>query len=165
MNNDTDTPRHTMRSDTYLMMCAVVLVGCAGPNDGREKDHHITDSGRVAEVTVRNGSVQQMVGLSYEEQQGALLYNRYCAVCHGQEGRGDGFNSFSLDPRPRDLSDSIYMAALSDAQIEQTISGGGRSINKTQLMPAYGWTLSRREIQGLSSYVKTFATPSRTKKE
>ena len=57
-----------------------------------------------------------------------MLHAKYCAVCHGKEGKGDGFNAFNLDPRRRDFSDSAYMAALSDDQIVQTITGGGRSV-------------------------------------
>jgi mono/diheme cytochrome c family protein len=79
---------------------------------------------------------------------------KYCAVCHGKEGKGDGFNAFNLDPRPRDFSDSAYMAALSDEQIVQTIVGGGRSINKSPLMPSYGWTIDGREIRYVAAYVR-----------
>jgi mono/diheme cytochrome c family protein len=95
--------------------------------------------------------------LSYEERQGNVLYMKYCAVCHGKEGKGDGFNAFNLDPRPRDFSDSSYMAALSDAQILQTISGGGRSVNKSPLMPSYGWTIDNRQIRYVAAYIRTFS--------
>ena len=33
--------------------------------------------------------------LTYEERQGSVLYAKYCAVCHGKEGKGDGFNAVS----------------------------------------------------------------------
>jgi mono/diheme cytochrome c family protein len=95
--------------------------------------------------------------LSYEERQGSVLYMKYCAVCHGKEGKGDGFNAFNLDPRPRDLSDSSYMAALSDAQILQTIGGGGRSVNKSPLMPSYGWTIDSSQIRYVAVYLRTFS--------
>ena len=95
--------------------------------------------------------------LSYEERQGSVLYMKYCAVCHGKEGKGDGFNAFNLDPRPRDFSDSSYMAALSDAQILQTIGGGGRSVNKSPLMPSYGWTIDNRQIRYVAAYIRTFS--------
>jgi mono/diheme cytochrome c family protein len=97
--------------------------------------------------------------LSYEQRQGSVLYAKYCAICHGKEGKGDGFNAFNLDPRPRDFSDSAYMAALSDDQIVQTIRGGGRSVNKSPLMPSYGWTLEARQIRYVVSYIRTFSAP------
>jgi mono/diheme cytochrome c family protein len=35
---------------------------------------------------------------------GALLYQRYCASCHGAEGRGDGPAAAALEPAPIDLT-------------------------------------------------------------
>jgi mono/diheme cytochrome c family protein len=144
-----------------IIVCAVAVVGCTGKHAEGEKDRRMIDSARVVDSTLQIAVAQPVRKVSYEEQQGAFLYHRYCAVCHGHEGKGDGFNAFNLDPRPRDLSDSTYMRALSDDQIVQTISGGGRSVNKSPLMPAYGWTLNRQQIRDLSSYVATFKSQDR----
>ena len=35
---------------------------------------------------------------------GMVLYERYCASCHGDGGRGDGPVAIALRPRPRDLT-------------------------------------------------------------
>ena len=35
---------------------------------------------------------------------GAVLYRRYCASCHGVDGRGDGPAAAALSPPPRDLT-------------------------------------------------------------
>ena len=35
---------------------------------------------------------------------GKTLYERYCAACHGPEGRGDGPAAEALQPRPPDLT-------------------------------------------------------------
>jgi mono/diheme cytochrome c family protein len=37
-------------------------------------------------------------------QSGDILYRRYCACCHGQEGRGDGPAAAALSPSPPDLT-------------------------------------------------------------
>lgn len=97
--------------------------------------------------------------LSYEQGRGSFIYAKYCSVCHGQEGKGDGFNAFNLDPRPRDFSDTVYMNALSDDQILLTITGGGRSVNKSPLMPAYGWTLTRDQIRYVVAFLRELGTP------
>lgn len=93
------------------------------------------------------------------ERQGKRAYDRYCAVCHGVAGGGDGFNSYNLDPRPRSLADSTYMHAISDATLAETISRGGRGVNKSVLMPAYQSTLRPEQIQSLVTYIRTFARP------
>lgn len=144
------------RTTILILVCAVSIIGCTGKHAEGEKNRSMTDSTRGADSTLQGAVVQRMREESYEEKQGAFLYNRYCAVCHGQEGKGDGFNAYNLDPRPRDFSDSTYMGALNDDQILQTISGGGRAVNKSPLMPAYGWTLKKQQIRDLLSYVKTF---------
>ncbi len=141
------------RSFLLLILLPVLVASCTRKQETR--NGMAADSVSVVDTS---GSPQTapVRALSYEERQGASLYATYCAVCHGQEGKGDGFNAYNLDPRPRDFSDSAYMTALSDEQIARTIAGGGRSVNKSPLMPAYGWTLSRNQIQYLEAYVRTF---------
>ncbi|MFQ6607339.1 MAG: c-type cytochrome [Fidelibacterota bacterium] len=100
--------------------------------------------------------------LTYEQQQGAYLYNKYCAVCHGVSGRGDGFNSYNLTPRPRDLSDRDYMKAFSSERLAEVIVQGGRGINKSVIMPAWGNTLKRYQVDYLVDYIKVFSQPDET---
>ncbi len=142
-----------MKRYFLLLIVPVLLASCARKQE--MQGGRTADSVSVADTS---GSPQTapVRALSYEERQGAYLYATYCAVCHGQEGKGDGFNAYNLDPRPRDFSDSAYMTALSDEQIIRTIAGGGRSVNKSPLMPSYGWTLNRNQIQYLEAYVRTF---------
>jgi mono/diheme cytochrome c family protein len=139
------------------VLCATAVTGCIKKQDGTKPEHVAADTTHVADSAAQTVPALPVKALSYEESQGAFLYGKYCAVCHGIEGKGDGFNAFNLDPRPRDFSDSSFMKALSDDQIVQTISGGGRSINKSPLMPAYGWTLGRQQIRYVASYVRSFA--------
>lgn len=136
------------------MLCALLVVCCKGTRP--QPVQETRDSVRVPDSTIHPAVAQ--APSSYEERQGAFLYGKYCAVCHGQEGKGDGFNAFNLDPRPRDFSDSASMKRLSDGQIIQTINGGGRSVNKSPLMPSYGWTLSRQQILYLAAFVRSRST-------
>jgi cytochrome c553 len=161
MINGHSAPEHMKQKIIVMIACVMTVIGCTGKHAEGQMDRSMTDSARVVDSTLQSAIAQRVRRISYEEQQGGFLYNRYCVVCHGQEGKGDGFNAFNLDPRPRDLSDSTYMRALSDDQIFQTISGGGRSVNKSTLMPAYGWTLNRQQIRDLSSYVRTFMSLDR----
>jgi len=94
--------------------------------------------------------------LSYEQRLGKHLYIRYCAVCHGETGKGDGFNAYNLEPRPRDFTDVRYMNALSDAHLIETIKEGGRGVNKSPLMPSWEGRLKKDEVEYVVSYVRTF---------
>ncbi|MFQ5799736.1 MAG: c-type cytochrome [Bacteroidota bacterium] len=103
--------------------------------------------------------------VSYEQRQGRYLYMKYCAVCHGEQGEGDGFNSFNLDPKPRDFTDADYMNALSDARLAETISQGGRGVSRSVLMPSWGGRLSKEEIEFLVSYLRLFGKSSYNEEE
>ena len=79
---------------------------------------------------------------------------KYCAVCHGEEGKGDGFNASNLETKPRDFTDARYMNALSDSQIIGTISQGGKGTNRSSLMPTWGWRLKRNEQEYILAYIR-----------
>lgn len=93
---------------------------------------------------------------TYAERQGNRLFEQYCVVCHGQNGEGDGFNAYNLNPRPHSLSDSIYMRTLSNETLTEIISFGGKGVNKSVLMPAYQNTLSKTQISNVVAYIGTF---------
>lgn len=38
---------------------------------------------------------------------GKKLYNQFCAICHGNKGKGDGMAGMALKPRPADFTKSI----------------------------------------------------------
>ena len=93
---------------------------------------------------------------TYTERRGKQLFEQYCVVCHGQSGEGDGFNAYNLNPKPHSLSDSTYMKALSSESLTETISFGGKGVNKSVLMPAYQNTLDKTQISNMVLYIETF---------
>jgi cytochrome c553 len=93
---------------------------------------------------------------TYSERQGKQLFEQYCVVCHGQSGEGDGFNAYNLNPKPHSLADSTYMKALSSETLIETISFGGKGVNKSVLMPAYQNTLGKTQISNVVEYIETF---------
>ncbi len=82
-----------------------------------------------------------------ELAEGRKVFGKYCSICHGIEGRGDGFNAYNLNPKPRDFADSSYQARLDSALIVETISSGGAAMGLSPLMPAWGRTLSVGDIK------------------
>ncbi len=109
---------------------------------------------RKGETAATQAPVASSVSLTFEQQQGKDLFGHYCAVCHGDQGAGDGFNSYNLDPKPHSLADSAYMAAFSDRNLEDILIRGGRGMNMSPEMPAYGGTLSKLEIAYVTAYVR-----------
>ena len=100
--------------------------------------------------------------LGYNAREGRALYQHYCTTCHGDEGGGDGFNAFNLDPRPRSLADSSFQAQRSDSDLAVAIRSGGGAVGLSTGMPPWGRTLNQRQIENLVIYVRTLRGSSAT---
>jgi cytochrome c oxidase cbb3-type subunit 2 len=90
-----------------------------------------------------------------KQVKGYKIYKEYCSVCHGDEGRGDGFAAKFLDPKPRDFTSGKYkirstISLPTDDDINRVIT---RGIPGT-LMPAFKQDLDEQEINSLVAHVK-----------
>ena len=142
----------------FLMLVVTFLVSGCGKKEVRSGGTTTgSDTTGVRDsASLLSGGIQDTL-FTYEERQGKYAYDKYCAVCHGAEGKGDGFNAFNLDPKPRDFSDAKYANSINDERLVLTISGGGRAVNRSPLMPAWGGTLAKPEIHDIVSYLRTFS--------
>lgn len=91
----------------------------------------------------------------YELQIGKDVYQTYCLGCHGETGAGDGFNSFNLDPRPRDLSDPAFQKKKTTAELADAVRRGGTGVGLSSLMPPWGHTLDPRRVDAVVLYVRS----------
>lgn len=82
------------------------------------------------------------------------LYRRYCAPCHGETGRGDGFNARYLFVKPANHASKETMITRPDDTLFDGIHSGGAVLNKSHFMPAFGTTLSRGQITALVRYIR-----------
>jgi mono/diheme cytochrome c family protein len=94
---------------------------------------------------------------SYELRLGRTTYQHYCQTCHGDTGAGDGFNAFNLDPRPRDISDPAFQKKKTDAELADAIQRGGAGVGLSPMMPPWGRTLSRAQIDQAILYIRSLA--------
>jgi cytochrome c oxidase cbb3-type subunit III len=94
-------------------------------------------------------------GAQAESAEGNELYGSYCAPCHGPEGEGDGPNAEFLPVKPTSHADAAYMSARPDDSLFDAIYVGGYIMNRSQMMPSYGWTLSREQIWSLVRHLRT----------
>lgn len=83
-------------------------------------------------------------------------YRLYCVQCHGSQGNGEGINNTSggLSVAPRNHADAAEMSELTDDELRRAISQGGDAVNKSELMPAWGETLTANEIEELVAYLR-----------
>jgi mono/diheme cytochrome c family protein len=137
-----------------IAFCAMMFVQCARPGSPPAKNAGGKDTASTNDSLSSTPNPAQPVSLTYEQQQGKILYTKYCAICHGDQGKGDGFNAYNLDPKPRDFTDPRAMAGIDDATMLATITEGGKGVNKSPLMPAWGGRMDKLEIQYVIEYVK-----------
>jgi mono/diheme cytochrome c family protein len=63
------------------------------------------------------------------------IFDHVCAMCHGPNGRGDGPNGMSLNPRPRDYTDKAWQKTVTDDELRKAILEGGPAVGKSAAMP------------------------------
>jgi cytochrome c oxidase cbb3-type subunit 3 len=85
---------------------------------------------------------------------GEALYRIYCTQCHGLAGDGRGVNTRDMAVQPRDHTDTGEMSARTDQDLAKAIRGGGKAVNKSVLMPAWGENFSDEDIDALVAYLR-----------
>lgn len=96
----------------------------------------------------------------YQQRLGHELEETYCARCHDPESttqRVSNFDNLAVKPHP--FSEGDTLNKMSDADLTAVISHGGQSMNMSALMPPYGSTLSKPELQALIAYIRLVADP------
>ena len=103
-----------------------------------------------------------LAGQAQDAAAGKEIYEQYCALCHGPQGKGDGSLSANLDPKPRNHTDGAYMNALTDAHLLKVVGEGGAAAGLSPIMPAWKGILSAQQIQDVVAFVRTLAVPPYT---
>ena len=89
---------------------------------------------------------------------GKLVYERKCALCHGEKGDGKGPGAEHLRPEPRDFTSGVFKIRTTsnkiptDQDIYRVITDGMPGTS----MPAWS-VLPERDRWNLVAYVKSFA--------
>jgi mono/diheme cytochrome c family protein len=99
-------------------------------------------------------------------EQGRRVFEKWCAGCHGETGRGDGPAAGRLLPKPRDFTRALYQVRSTatgevptDEDIRRVVDegmGGGS-------MPAWKATLSSSDRAAVVQYVKSFSNAFATR--
>lgn len=86
--------------------------------------------------------------------EGAELYARHCAACHGPEGRGNGWNQPNLPVRPTVHASAELMVLRPDDTLFDGIHAGAFVLDGSPRMPAFGEMLSADQIRALVGYIR-----------
>lgn len=80
---------------------------------------------------------------------GMQLYQKYCQVCHGVEGDGDGIMTSLMGIMPMDHTNPNETNSLSNKEIVSSILDG-----KKRFMPAWRGILNQNDVEALVSYIR-----------
>jgi len=80
---------------------------------------------------------------------GLQVYQKYCSVCHGQEGDGDGIMTNLIGIRPMDHTNPNETNRLDNQELAKSILDG-----KGRFMPAWEGILSSSDVEALVSYIR-----------
>ena len=80
---------------------------------------------------------------------GMQLYQKYCQVCHGEEGDGEGIMTNLMGITPMDHTNPNETNSLDNEElVESILDGQGR------YMPAWRGILSQSDVEALVSYIR-----------
>ena len=85
----------------------------------------------------------------------STFFSGQCATCHGADGKGKGPAAAALNPKPRDFTDCSVMKKDTDDVLFKAIKGGGQSVGRSTMMPAWGGAMSDAQIHDMVAYVRT----------
>lgn len=120
---------------------AVALGGCSKDSSSQEGatggDQPAAQAGQAGAKPAQAGA-KPAGGASGKDSpamaEARQIFGVRCAVCHGQDGRGNGPGSAALDPKPRDYSDMAWQKSVTDEEIKKVIVEGGPAVGKSVLM-------------------------------
>ena len=82
---------------------------------------------------------------------GKGLYDKQCAGCHGETGKGDGSMGADIDPKPSDLTDTEWKHGSTDGELFLVIRDGAKGTG----MKPFAKKLTPHQIWDVINYVRS----------
>lgn len=100
------------------------------------------------------------IALGYQQTLGRRVNDQYCERCHNPESTAERVSNYdNLEVKPHPFTEGDTLNKLSDADLTAIITYGGPALNKSALMPAWGNTLKKAEVQALIAYIRAVSDP------
>lgn len=103
-------------------------------------------SALIAYLRFLSRSKHELMG---DPELGMQLYQKYCHVCHGEEGDGDGIMTGLMGISPMDHTNPNVTNRLSNEMLADSILDG-----KGRYMPAWRGVLTQEDVDALVSYIR-----------
>lgn len=144
------------RLGLVLTVLVLILLGACG----KQRAPSPPDVLRNAYDTEQDwNNPDHLIPLNYQQAQGKRLFYAYCVWCHADSTPAGPSNRSNLTPNPHLIDDGTVLNQLSDDYLENMIGLGGSALGKSAMMPPYGRSLNRDQIQALIAYMRAVAQP------
>src|SRR5919109_962679 len=117
--------------------------------------------GRLMALSVLVSAHPPIRPSAQDTTKGKVVYQKWCAGCHGDGGAGDGPAAARMLPRPRNFTGAVYKIRTTssgqlptDADLMRAIDDGLPG----SAMPAWKGRLSDAERRNVAAYIKTFSS-------
>ena len=90
---------------------------------------------------------------------GKEVYDKQCAGCHGDTGKGDGSMGAELNPKPPDLTDADWKHGSTDGELYLVIHDGAKNTG----MKPFGKKLTQHQIWDVINYLRSIGPPNAAK--
>ncbi|MBI3182984.1 MAG: cytochrome c [Myxococcales bacterium] len=90
---------------------------------------------------------------------GATVFKKKCATCHGKDGKGK--TDMGEELKIKDLTDAATWKDLTDEKVEKQVNDGAKDESGKERMTAFKGKLSAEEIKAVVAYVRTTFAPKK----
>ncbi|RMF94259.1 MAG: hypothetical protein D6736_00320, partial [Nitrospinota bacterium] len=87
-------------------------------------------------------------------EQGKALFTRFCASCHGEDGKGNGPAAAGLKVKPKDLRAT---QARDNEYLFRVIKEGGEAVGLSPAMLPWDGALNDKQIEAIVAYIRTLS--------
>ena len=141
--------RASIRDGMFLVAlcaCGTVALGARTVQDPQHPPqggaHHHPQAAKITNAVPPSGA---------SIAAGLALYQKQCAGCHGDTGKGDGAMGEELTPKPSNLADADWKHGSTDGEIFTVIRDGVKSTG----MKAYGRKMTAHQAWDVVNYIRS----------
>jgi cbb3-type cytochrome c oxidase subunit III len=150
----------TIRSRSDTILTRIITGEGKQTITGRERHNLLSEAMPEWKEVFDDAQIQALIAylrflsrkkhdLMGDPEHGLELYQKYCQVCHGVEGDGDGIMTNLIGIMPMDHTNPNETNSLDNQALMSSILDG-----KGRYMPAWKGILSQSDVEALVSYIR-----------
>ena len=140
--------RSTIRDAFLILVLTAALPIALAARDPQEHQHPAGGAHRhPAAAKLKNPVPANAASIAAGKQ----LYDKQCAGCHGDTGKGDGAMGEELNPKPANLVDADWKHGSTDGEIFVVVRDGV----KTSGMKPFAKKLTAHQMWDVVNYVRS----------